>query len=292
MGYDLLVCPVCAGTEFADMTTKWPHAARCGGCGLGVERSVVLPRGAYRPEAYDAARNDGYGSDRWARFHHDAAVAHLRLAQLESALPPRKGVWVDVGCNNGAFLTAARRRGWLPLGVEAEAEACRETADRLDLAVVPYQVWAGSVRAGQGPPATAVSGFDLVEHLLDPVHFLQTAAAALDGDGALVVEVPDLDACGGDFEGWRHRRVAKAAGGHLGSPFTEHLYHFSEATLTKLAALHLPAMRAVRVARPVPGKLQVVWRKAAAQTPAPAPRAQPQPPQVRPAQRPPAGPRR
>lgn len=264
MAEDLITCPVCESeTEFEPLAGGPHRAVRCRSCSLGIELSLSRnPAGAYARPVYDLARNDKAGLSRWARFHHDSAVAQLRLAQLSPVLPrPQPGaarpVWVDVGCGNGAHLAAARRRGWAVVGVEADAEAARELSELLAVPALAYGQWAAT--ANNAPPAAdAVSFFDVLEHLLDPVGTLQLAARSLRPGGVLVVEAPDLDSTTPeDFAAgkWRHRRVT--------TDFTEHVWHFSRRSLATLAARHLPGLEEVRSASPVPTKLQLAWRRRA-----------------------------
>lgn len=261
--FDLLHCPVCDAADqgFTPLDpgtlTGFP-AVQCRGCGLGIEQTLSAdPVGPYARDAYDAARNAGAGGARWRRFHHDTAVAAARLAQLGPSLPTGTA-WVDVGCSAGALLALLRRRGWQVLGVEADPATASEVTQALGVPVVNYQVWFSNAHRSyrEDQKADVVSFFDVVEHLLDPVGTLQAAAAGLHNGGALVVEVPDLDAGLSGAEGfakWKHRRISEA--------YTEHVFHFSERSLEQLRVRHLKHMVQVRLARPVEGRLQVVWRK-------------------------------
>lgn len=265
--HSLIACPVCDGEDFdllgqagpPGQPPGLPRALRCKVCGLGVEPHVAVPAEAYSRAAYDAARDHGRGADRYARLHHDTAVANRRFAQLAPCLPKAQDqtrpLWVDVGCGSGAFLAAARRRGWRVLGVEADPFAVRELGARMGLPALAYEAWVAAAQApaaSGGPRAQAVSFFDVLEHLLDPVDALKTAAAGLDSGGVIVVEVPDLDAAA-DFDAWKHRRITPE--------FTEHLWHFSAPTLSRLVESHLPACRVERAGTPVEGKVQMVVRK-------------------------------
>lgn len=256
MAHDRLICPICDGTAFDELapTSGYP-AGRCRGCGLGIEERLSKdPARAYARAAYDPHRDANAGSDRWQRFHHDSAVAADRLAQLRAVLPRDPGGrrWVDVGCNNGAFLVAARRAGWSPVGVEADPEDAREVAALLGVPVLAYPVWA----AAPSPNADAVSLFDVLEHVLDPVGTFVAAARSLRPGGVLVVECPDLGARTTVVD-WKHRRITKE--------FTEHIWHFSERSLSVLAARYAPTLRLVHVARPVEDKIQVAWSVTAAE---------------------------
>ncbi len=255
--FDLLHCPICddASQGFTLLTASDPLPAySCNGCGLGIETVLSRdPLGDYRRATYDDRRNAGIGGPRWPRFHHDTAVAALRLSQLGTSVPS-SGTWVDVGCSNGAFIALARRRGWKVLGVEADTAAAEEVSRVVGLRVIDFSTWVAIAQGENAHRAVdVISFFDVVEHLLDPVGVLRAAANAVVPGGVIVVEVPDLTAAGDGFSTWGHRRVT--------ADFTEHLWHFNENSLDLLRVRHLPGFVKVRVARPVPGRLQVVWKK-------------------------------
>lgn len=268
--YPLLACPVCEGFELDaldDGSESGLPAYRCRGCGLGIEHALRLPQGAYAATDYDRLRSHGAGSDRWARYHHDAAVAVKRFEQLKAFLPrePRGPSgrplrWVDVGCNSGAFLVVARRRGWNVVGVEADETAARQTSLITGVQVVTPDYWAATVAQFEADPKFAearpfvLSFWDVLEHLIDPVEAFRVAARALQPGGLLVVEAPDLDQAE-DFKAWHHRRIT--------THFTEHLWHFSPGSLDALARRYTPELARVHSASPVAGRLQMAWQKKA-----------------------------
>lgn len=268
---DLLLCPVCHGTDFAELCPDEPGgplgAAACTGCGLGLERQLSADPFGYARAAYDRARERGAGTPAWARYHHDSAVAAARFRQLAGVLPAQPGRWLDVGCGTGAFLAHARRLGWRVCGVEADAAFCQEVGRATGITVLPQEAWLQAYwRQLQQPGPAAgewhcVSFFDVLEHVLDLQAFFQAAVAALAPGGLLVVEAPDRDAAApGEFAAWRHRKVT--------AEFTEHVWHFNESSLRRLAGRYAPAGEVVACQRPLPGRLQFVWRK---QTPPAAP---------------------
>jgi len=258
MGYDpnfpLVVCPTCAAADFTPLAPPPLPAVRCRRCGLGIELCVSDdPTGGYAAAAYDAKRNAGNGSNRWARFHHDCAVATARLAQLAEPLasvPAPARVWLDVGANNGATLVTARRNRWVPVGVEADPDCCRDLTALHGFAVEEYGRWV----AGYGPTAAGVvSLFDVIEHLIDPPAAVIAAGATLAPGGVLIIEVPDLDAAE-SFVAWKHRRIT------TDGRFVEHQFHFCESALAQMVDRYAPWLAAEAVNRPVTGRLQCVWR--------------------------------
>jgi hypothetical protein len=259
-----LTCPICGGAEFQPLfdavedtigRVVYAAAVRCAACDLGVEQTIRIPDDAYSAE-YDKHRDQGQGSNRWSRFHHDRAVAEDRLRQLALVIgPPNNRLWTDVGCNNGAFLVAARSAGWDVRGVEADEKVAESLSATLGVRVADAETWAthgnpyGHITNRGG---MVVSLFDVLEHVLDPIGALLRVQQLLSAGDFVVIEVPDLDSAV-PGESWRHRRISKE--------FTEHIWHFSAKALRALFAKHLPLFEEVHCATPVPTKLQMVWRK-------------------------------
>lgn len=262
--HDRLRCPICGCEGFeelfpaaADANDRQLYAAavRCSGCSLGIEQTLSpSPHTAYGGE-YDDKRNHDTGSDRWRRFHHDRAVAEDRLKQLTPVVgEPNNRIWVDVGCNNGAFLVAARAAGWNVRGVEADEDVVENLRATLGLTVWTYAHWTQAGLAAGAKGGRVFSFFDVLEHMIDPAGAsLHQNRISLPGD-YVVVEVPDLDSAE-PGKPWKHRRIS--------ADFTEHIWHFSKKSLRALFAKFLPDFAEVHCATPVPTKLQMVWRKKA-----------------------------
>lgn len=245
----LVVCPTGCGAPFRELVGDPFPAVRCKKCGLGIEKYVALNPKAYEFDTYSAARDAGTGANAWLRWHHDVAVATLRLEQLAPYLPVRNdrdaAVWVDVGCASGAFLTAAARAGWGGIGIDVAP---------IDMPfwTMPFDKWVCDRDGLDGHGTRVVSFFDSLEHMPDPTIAIRTAARDLAAPGSvLVIEAPDLDAAA-DFATWKHRRI-----NHM---FTEHIWHFSESSLTAMVNRYAPKLEPVAVRRPIEGRLQVVWR--------------------------------
>ena len=96
--------------------------------------------------------------------------------------------WLDIGCNRGLLLEAARRDGWQVTGVEIAEEAASRARADFGIEVLPSL---------DKVPAAArfdvVSAWHVLEHTFDPVGFLQAAAARLAEGGVLAVQVPSFD---------------------------------------------------------------------------------------------------
>jgi SAM-dependent methyltransferase len=106
-----------------------------------------------------------------------------RLARLERRVPV--GRLLEVGCNVGGFLYAARERGWRTVGLEP-VSACAQWARRthgLDVRCVPVE------RARLEPAHyDAVHAHAVLEHLTNPVAALRALARTLRPGGVAWID--------------------------------------------------------------------------------------------------------
>jgi SAM-dependent methyltransferase len=98
-----------------------------------------------------------------------------------------RGSILDVGCASGAFLVAMRGRGWSVQGVEPSAAAVA-TARSHGLAVHHGVLETAELTPGQ---FDALTLWDVLEHVPEPLDTLHAAAAALKPGGVVVIRVPN-----------------------------------------------------------------------------------------------------
>jgi len=106
--------------------------------------------------------------------------------QNRSGISPRI---LDVGCSNGRFIEVAVRNGidaWgLELSENAIAAAAPETRKRI------YQGDANTIESLGIEKFNIITAFDLVEHLFDPIGFLNNLHKIVTKDGMIVITTPD-----------------------------------------------------------------------------------------------------
>jgi 2-polyprenyl-3-methyl-5-hydroxy-6-metoxy-1,4-benzoquinol methylase len=201
-GYDVVSCQRC-GTGYADVAVD-----PC------VYDRYYAERAKY---AADAATVHGASAEpEWARARFDEAASRI------AALLPRPARIVDIGCSTGSLLGALRRRGYADVVGVDPSPACAGTA---------WQVHGASVHVGtfrQLP--SGIGTFDCVcltgvlEHVWDLDGAMAAITSLLRPGGAVYVEVPNasryLDPFISPFEDFH----------------TEHVNHFSAATLAVLGA--------------------------------------------------------
>jgi SAM-dependent methyltransferase len=117
---------------------------------------------------------------------HKALAPHFRrrLGILTRHLP-RRGRLLDFGCADGYFLELARADGWEVTGLEISAEMAETASARLSTLIV--------TSPDQLPPGEfdAITLWEVLEHLPDPVAELQRLAQRLRPGGILMLSTPN-----------------------------------------------------------------------------------------------------
>ncbi|MBM3791435.1 MAG: class I SAM-dependent methyltransferase [Acidobacteria bacterium] len=153
---------------------------------------------AYYPESYWWSEDAGTRGalDRTvrrleARYREWVAWSHVRFLERCAGRAQTGGrSLLDVGCGNGTFLHLARKRGFVPHGMDSSAQAGAIAAAQYGLTVrrgeVGSDIW-------DGARFDFVTMFHVLEHLADPVGALDYAARHLKRGGHLVIQVPNIE---------------------------------------------------------------------------------------------------
>lgn len=129
----------------------------------------------------------GYDHD-YAGFIYDPVFAtRVREAvnqDLRSVrLPP--GRVLDIGCGNGVFMEAAREAGFSPRGIDISVGAIdRGKSLGLEVEVGDF------LTHNFGEMFDIISMWDVIEHLRNPVEFLDRAKSLLNPGGVIVLKIP------------------------------------------------------------------------------------------------------
>ena len=159
---------------------RWRICPRCGTWVFAPkERTEAYPEDYY---GGPAAKFSGWAQHLRTRFHR----ARARL--VRKGLPRKNGKVYDVGCGDGLFLEEAARLGLKVAGFEPEStprgQAERRIGQRLD-----RQLFA-SLKAEK---ASAITCWQVIEHLDDPPAFLRACRKHLADDGLLTLSTVNLD---------------------------------------------------------------------------------------------------
>ena len=186
-------CNLCGAGRFSPVEESYPpyRALRCAECGL----IFVSPQPA-RAQLVASYGEEYYKGWRDLRPRARRRMWERRLWQLESRLPawladrPARGELLDVGCGTGAFLEAARRRGWKIAGTEISPEAAR-AASRL----LGVEVFCGELASArlESDRFDLVTLWHVLEHVADPSATLSECARVLSPGGVMVVAVPNVE---------------------------------------------------------------------------------------------------
>ncbi len=132
------------------------------------------------------------------------------------------GTLLDIGCGSGQFLSAARSFGWRLCGTEI-AESARDVLDANG-----FEVFYGKLKeAGfHEEHFDVITMLELIEHLADPLEYLEEAFRILRRGGLLFVTTPNFNSLSRFLIGdsWRVIDVP------------EHLHYFSVGSLKRILA--------------------------------------------------------
>jgi len=228
-------CPLCKNQEFSIIhQINSYQIIQCNHCRL-IFAELNLPekqqnqflKQIYSEQYFSTDSSDsdakklGYERDYFQYKGEEKIVnAHRRLFVIEKRVP-EKGRILDIGCAGGFFLKVARERGWQPYGLElavAAAEFAR-TQFRLD-------VKTGDFETVDLPKNfyNVITAWDVIEHILNPVRFIEKVKKLLVPGGLLVLGTPNVGSLAYLIRR-QHWPILKPP---------EHLFYFSPITLEKL----------------------------------------------------------
>jgi SAM-dependent methyltransferase len=225
----------------------WPHPVRtalCEACGL-LQKPLDAVLAAQVEKIYEGYTMYQLSDGREQLVFSELGAASTRSSAIVEHVDrtvelPARGRMLDVGCGNGAMLTAfgARRPDWVLAGLERDGRCCER------ILALP------GVEHFHTPPLDAVEDrYDVItmihvlEHVERPVEMLRDVRRHLQPGGLLVVEVPDL----------------------LQNPFDivilDHYLHFTEHSAAIL--LRRAGFAIIGVARVIPKELTLLARAVA-----------------------------
>jgi 2-polyprenyl-3-methyl-5-hydroxy-6-metoxy-1,4-benzoquinol methylase len=190
---------------------------RCRRCGL--QYVNPRPRATDVVHAYSVGDDPTYVSQIAARERTFArAVAHI-----EKLLPGR-GRLLDIGTAAGAFLAAARDRGWEIDGCEPNRWTAAWGSNHYGIQIRPGELFDHSF-AGQ--PFDVVTLWDVIEHTPDPSRLILRVGELIRPGGLLIVNYPDIGS-------W----IAQLLGRKWPFLSSVHLYYFTRHTMRSFLERH------------------------------------------------------
>jgi SAM-dependent methyltransferase len=151
------------------------------------------------------------------------------LDEIEKHHAP--GRILDVGCGTGLFLSAARRRGWEPFGIDDSEEATKHAREEFGL-----DVWVGDFKDfhAEDRRFDVITGWDILEHARKPLEVLYAMRSRLADSGIVALTTPNqrniIDLVAGSF----YRLSGGRATGYLEKFYIEqHFLYYTPDTLAQ-----------------------------------------------------------
>ena len=187
----LVHCPVCGEPEsqlvLAEPGVYIPllRLMRCTGC------KVIYLNPRLTPASIAILEN----ASRVYDFSQDMAEEHINTTLTDvirwletSFVRTSRRRLLDIGCNRGLLLEAARRQGWQVTGIEISPKSASQARNDYQLTV--YSTL-DEIPAMQ--QFDLITAWHVLEHTLDPIVFLRQAAERLAPGGVLAIQVPSFD---------------------------------------------------------------------------------------------------
>jgi 2-polyprenyl-3-methyl-5-hydroxy-6-metoxy-1,4-benzoquinol methylase len=219
-------CNLCDATRAREIFVKNGFSlVQCRSCGLVYVDDPPAADELRRLYSFDAGYHTTCVGDKSA----DTALHRRSAREYYDLLSRYKsgGSLLDVGCSTGFFLRVARDQGWETCGLEISPDTASLARDRYGLDVLTGTLEETTFPANR---FDAVTLWDVIEHVQDPVTTMSIVHRILKDDGLVAFLTPNV---GGLFP-----RAAYAAARIIDYwPHPEpphHLFQFSKTTARRL----------------------------------------------------------
>lgn len=154
----------------------------------------------YNHKSYFTGEDDMYGLD--ASEEKSTSVAKIRITEISEQLTKKgKGTiaeksLLEVGCAYGHTLLEAKRAGASGVqGIEFSRDAV-DICTKLGLDVALGSVNTRLEKTLSGKTYDIIAAYSLLEHVNNPLYFLEQVRPLLNEDGILVIRVPEMSTNG------------------------------------------------------------------------------------------------
>jgi SAM-dependent methyltransferase len=231
-------CPACGGHDVRALltSTDWLYGTttdpfdvvECLTCRLMRLNPIPPPEelARYYPPNYWYTEDGGTASRLEQAYRRFVLGDHLRFVERALRGSSADGAVLDVGCGGGLFLQMLEERhaGGMSrpvIGLDFSLDAARTAWKRAAVPTVCASLSQAPFEAGS---CAAITMFHVLEHVYDPMEYLDTAHRLLAPDGTLIVQIPNA-AC------WQFLLLG---GRWNGAQVPRHLIHFRARDLDEL----------------------------------------------------------
>ena len=215
----IIPCPLCGSSDlYPRYSIEGAEYVDCRGCGLVFQNPMPLPeelRGRYAAEYFDyEIENEANFFSLMLRTLEDVDFEDLE----ESAPEPKR--FLDVGCATGMLIEHVRMRGWDEKGIEVCTPAAEygRRERKVDIRTTPLE------EAGFPAEYFSIVHFShLIEHIPDPVRFMDEVVKITAPGGRCIVTTPNI-------AGFQSRLM----GSRWRSAIPDHVVLYSKRTLRRL----------------------------------------------------------
>jgi 2-polyprenyl-3-methyl-5-hydroxy-6-metoxy-1,4-benzoquinol methylase len=236
----LNTCPVGCEAPLETTTYILPEGAllRCTACGQLLSQCTTAHYWQSMQEFNDPQGTLPVAGSEQRRFKRSKSF----LDQIAKLLgkPPGEIRLLDVGCSSGAFLNTAIQLGFRAEGVEPAPEAAA-TAQAAGLNVRQGLLQEAGYAEGQ---FDAITLFEVIEHLQQPLELLQECRRILRPGGILLIGTGNAASWSMAAMGarWEYLHIAKH-GGHVSFFSPESLASLGQRAGFEVAAVHTRGVR-------------------------------------------------
>ena len=197
---DTNACPACghrdslalySGSDRLYHTTSEQFSViECAGCRLLRLHPCPKPHElrTYYPENYWFLPGEDTASRLEELYRRLVLRDHVRFVSRALKHAGKRGLILDAGCGGGLFLQMMAERGHQVLGLDFSLDAA---SIAWHAKAVPSVCGTLSQAPISDGTCAAVTMFHVLEHLYDPVEYLEAARRLLADDGLLIVQVPN-----------------------------------------------------------------------------------------------------
>lgn len=162
----------------------------CAGCRLIRLDPVPTPAELryYYPNLYWFKPADSFAAHLEEIYRRFVLGDHVRFALRALAECGEEGPVLDVGCGGGLFLRLLSDRGYPVVGLDFSLDAANVAWKQNGVPAVCSTLAKAPFRDGS---CAAITMFHVLEHLYDPVPYIEAAHRLLRPDGRLILQVPN-----------------------------------------------------------------------------------------------------